>query len=95
MRLKRLVIIATLATPSSSFAEILTIGNNAKVLTRSNAPSIGMSQSAVLRKYGQPQKKLRSRGKITKKNPKISSWHYAKSTVYFENSHVIHTVHHY
>ena len=95
MRLKRLVIIATLATPLSSFAEILAIGNNAKVLTRSNVPSAGMSESAVLRMYGQPQKKLRSRGKITKKNPKISSWHYPKSTVYFENSHVIHTVHHY
>ena len=85
----------TLILPVTSFAEIISIGQNAKVLTRSNAPSMGMSKSVVLKKFGQPNKRQNSKGKITKRNPRISLWHYSKSTIYFENSRVIHTVHHY
>lgn len=95
MKLRQLIIIATLAIPVSSFAEILTIGSHAKVLTRSNSPTPGMTKDDVIRKYGKPTRQRNSQGKATKRNPKISLWDYKKSTVYFENNHVIHTVHHY
>lgn len=93
--LKQLILIMALVLPVTSFAEIISIGSNAKVLTRSNAPAIGMSKSVVLKKFGKPNKRQNSKGKITKRNPRISVWRYGKSTVYFERNHVIHTVHHY
>jgi hypothetical protein len=48
----------------------------------------------VLQKFGKPSKQRTAPGKITARNPKITSWTYGKTVVYFENKHVIHTVIH-
>lgn len=73
-------------------ADILSIGQNAKVLTKANTPKHGDSMSSVAKKYGQAQSVKTSKGKITKRNPRITRWDYPNLSVYFENSHVIHSV---
>ena len=75
-------------------ADILKIGPNAQVLTKANTPKRGDSMSSVAQKYGQAQSVKSSKGKITKRNPQITRWDYPHLSVYFENSHVIHSVIH-
>ncbi|WP_232821123.1 hypothetical protein [Dyella sp. C11] len=55
-------------------------------------PTRGMSMGEVEKKYGAPQKKLSPRGGDSAKHPTINRWDYANFIVYFENSHVIHSV---
>lgn len=57
-----------------------------------NLPSRGMSMAQVEKTYGAPQSKLSPRGGDSKKHPVINRWDYAKFIVYFEHSHVIHSV---
>ncbi len=73
-------------------ADILSIGSNAQVLKKANLPKAGDSMSTVSRKHGAAQSVKKSKGKITKRNPKITRWDYAGFSVFFENSHVIHSV---
>ncbi len=73
-------------------AEILSIGPNAKVLSKSNLPKMGQTMKMVSRKFGTAQKVSVSKGKITKRNPRITRWDYPGFSVFFENSHVIHSV---
>lgn len=73
-------------------AEILSIGPNAQVLKKANLPTRGQSMKHVSAKFGPAQNVKVSKGKVTKRNPKITRWDYAGFSVYFENSHVIHSV---
>ena len=73
-------------------ADILSIGNGAKVLTKSNTPKHGETMQRVAKKFGTAKRTSMAKGPITKRNPKITRWDYAKFTVFFENSHVIHSV---
>ena len=73
-------------------ADILSIGSNAKVLTKSNTPKHGETMQRVAKKYGTAKRTSTAKGPITKLNPKITRWDYANFTVFFENSHVIHSV---
>lgn len=57
-----------------------------------NLPNRGMSMSQVERTWGAPQRKMSPRGGDTKKHPQINRWEYANFIVYFEHSHVIHSV---
>ncbi len=57
-----------------------------------NLPRRGMSMSQVEKSYGAPQSKLSPRGGDTGKHPVINRWDYANFIVYFERSHVIHSV---
>lgn len=82
------------AIPMTAQADILSIGTNAKVMKLASAPKPGTSMKAVARKFGPAKHMKTSKGKITKRNPKITRWDYAKFSVYFENSHVIHSVVH-
>ncbi len=79
-------------TPISAQAEILSIGPNAKVLKKSNLPKHGASMLTVSSKFGSAKTVKHSKGKVTKHNPKITQWIYSGFSVYFENSHVIHSV---
>jgi len=79
-------------TPVTVQAEILAIGPNAKVLTKANLPKFGQTMRTVKRKFGQAQRVSVSKGKITKRNPKITRWDYSTFSVFFENTHVIHSV---
>ena len=57
-----------------------------------NLPGRGLSMSQVEKTWGAPQRKLAPRGGDTKKHPVINRWDYANFIVYFEHSHVIHSV---
>ena len=55
-------------------------------------PKKGMSMAEVERKYGAPQAKLDPRGGGSVHQPVINRWQYPTYIVYFEKSHVVHTV---
>ncbi len=57
-----------------------------------NLPSRGQSMAQVERTYGAPQRKLSPRGGDTHKHPQINRWEYTDFIVYFEHSHVVHSV---
>ena len=57
-----------------------------------NLPRRGMSMAQVEKTYGAPQSKLSPRGGDSSKHPVINRWDYANFIVYFERSHVIHSV---
>lgn len=78
--------------PMSVQAEILAIGPNAKVLTKANLPKFGQTKANVSKRFGAAQRVSVSKGKVTKRNPKITRWDYPTFSVFFENSHVIHSV---
>ena len=59
---------------------------------RMNLPTRGMTMAQVKREYGAPIKELPTRGGSSKHQPPIHRWEYAKYIVYFEYSHVIHSV---
>ncbi len=75
-------------------AEILTLAPHAKVLTKANTPKHGETMQAVSKKFGAAKRISVSKGPVTKQNPKITRWDYSGFSVYFENSHVIHSVIH-
>jgi len=82
------------AIPMTAQADILSIGTNAKVMKIASAPKPGTSMKAVARKFGPAKHMKTSKGKVTKRNPKITRWDYSRFSVYFENSHVVHSVVH-
>ena len=92
MKIIKLLIPLMLMAPLSSQADILLIGDTPTVMTEASTPKSGMSMNSVLHKYGKPASRVSSMGKVTKRNPKISVWTYGQYKVYFENSHVIHTL---
>ncbi|MBN8924064.1 MAG: hypothetical protein BGP10_04730 [Rhodanobacter sp. 68-29] len=57
-----------------------------------NLPARGMSMAQVEQRYGAPQRKLSPRGGDSKRHPVINRWEYANFIVYFEHSHVVHSV---
>lgn len=59
---------------------------------RMNLPTRGMTMAQVKSRYGAPIKELPTRGGSSKFQPPIHRWEYAKYIVYFEYSHVIHSV---
>lgn len=97
MNIKPLILSAAVAitaqmAPMTAQADILSIGSNAQVLKKSNLPKHGDSMRSVSGKFGAAQKINKSKGKATKRNPRITRWDYSGFSVYFENSHVIHSV---
>ncbi len=57
-----------------------------------NLPARGLTKSQVVKRYGEPLRKLAPRGGDTRLHPVINRWEYAKYIVYFEHDHVIHSV---
>lgn len=57
-----------------------------------NLPRRGLSMAQVEKTWGAPQRKLSPRGGDSKKHPQINRWEYSNFIVYFEHSHVIHSV---
>jgi hypothetical protein len=89
-----LTLVSMLAVSNVAHAEILSIGEQAKVLTKADMPRRGVSMSVVKSKYGAAKKETLSRGKVTKRRPRITRWNYGKFSVFFEHNHVVHTVVH-
>lgn len=57
-------------------------------------PRRGASMQQVRKRFGKPHSVKVSQGKVKRKWPKITAWHYGTYTVYFERSRVLHTVIH-
>ncbi len=89
-----LAVSAQMAMVTTAQADILSIGSNPQVLKKANMPKHGDSMSKVSRKFGSAQRVNKSKGKVTKRNPRITRWDYSGFSVFFENSHVIHSVIH-
>jgi hypothetical protein len=95
MKIKSLFLTATILVTTQMLpaqAEILSIGPNAKVLQKSNLPTMGQTMNVVSKRFGVAKRVSVSKGKVTKRNPKITRWDYPTFSVYFENNHVIHSV---
>ena len=80
--------------PMTAQADILSIGTNAQVLKKANMPKRGQSMTMVQKKFGKANTVRFSKGKVTKRNPKITRWDYSGFSVFFEDSRVIHSVVH-
>jgi len=78
--------------PITVQAEILAIGPNAQVLKQANMPKFGQTMKVVSKRFGAAKRISVSKGKITKRNPRITRWDYPSFSVFFENTHVIHSV---
>ena len=100
MKLKPLLLTASLTllpilfVSNVAHAEILSIGEQAKVLTKADMPRRGVSMKVVKNKYGAAKKQTLSKGKVTKRRPRITRWNYGNFSVFFEHNHVVHTVVH-
>ncbi|TAN08094.1 MAG: hypothetical protein EPN38_04045 [Rhodanobacteraceae bacterium] len=79
-----------LLMPAAAHAETLRM--KVQQEQRMNLPARGMTMAEVKRVYGPPLKILPTRGGSSKFQPPIHRWEYAKYVVYFEYSHVIHSV---
>jgi hypothetical protein len=72
----------------SASAETMAVDNGIAVKPSDIAtPSRGMTMDEVASKFGAPTAKVPAVG-----NPPISRWEYPGFVVYFEHSHVIHSV---
>ena len=57
-----------------------------------NLPARGLSMAQVEKDNGAPLRKLSPRGGDSSRHPTINRWEYSNFIVYFEGSHVIHSV---
>lgn len=80
-----------LAVPQTAHADNLLI-HRVQQEKGLNLPTRGMTMAQVEKRYGAPLRKLQPRGGDTRKHPVINRWEYANFIVYFEHSHVIHSV---
>lgn len=86
--MKALPLFLLLSLPLSLAAEDVRIPVGQQGAGRQIAtPSHGMTQAAVIARFGQP---LETHAPVG--NPPIIIWHYAEFTVYFEGNKVIHAV---
>ncbi|HEX7813856.1 hypothetical protein [Dyella sp.] len=90
-RLGLAALLAIALTPVAAQADNLLV-NRVQQEQGMNLPGRGMSMSQVEKQFGAPQRKLQPRGGDSRKHPVINRWDYANFIVYFENSHVIHSV---
>jgi len=84
----------SLSVSQTAQAEILEIGAKPRLAKTPNMPRRGSSMKAVKARFGAADKVTKSKGKVTRRNPRITRWHYGKFSVFFEKKHVVHTVVH-
>ncbi|GLQ99642.1 hypothetical protein [Dyella mobilis] len=89
--LAALAIGSGLAVTQTAFAQ-QTLTQRVQDEKSMNLPARGMSMAQVEKAYGAPLRKLSPRGGDAPKHPTINRWEYANFIVYFQGSHVIHSV---
>lgn len=89
-----LTVLSIFFTPSIATAEIIKQGGQITIATKADTPIRGTSMAAVQKRFGKALKIMTSKGKTSRKNPRITRWNYGSFSVYFENKHVVHTVLH-
>ncbi|MCK5897393.1 MAG: hypothetical protein KAG20_11335 [Cocleimonas sp.] len=85
---------AIVITPLMTQAKVTSSHHHASTAKVTNIPQRGSNMKKVLHHYGKAKRITRSRGRVTKKWPRITRWEYGKFTVYFEKRIVLHTVIH-
>ncbi|HEY4292159.1 hypothetical protein [Luteibacter sp.] len=86
-----LALVSASVVPSAHAGDTLLM-QRARQAESMNLPKKGMSMADVERRFGSPTSKLDARGGGSRKQPVINRWMYPGYIVYFERSHVIHTV---
>ena len=95
MKIQTLLLITSiLLVPLITQAKVSNIGNQVSVTQTINIPQRGNNMKKVLHRYGKAKRITQSKGKVTKKWPRITRWEYGRFTVYFEKQQVLHTVVH-
>lgn len=92
-----LATVAGFAAPQAAHAAQSTHGDSLLIQrvqqeNAMNLPRRGLSMNQVEKRWGAPLHKLSPRGGDSKKHPVINRWDYTNFIVYFEHSHVIHSV---
>lgn len=83
------LLLATVFTLQVNAQVVKTPDSSARVVINSNMPIRGLTKPQVESKFGQPNSRQGPVG-----DPAIFRWDYNGYSVYFENSHVIHSVAH-
>lgn len=78
---------ATLTTPALAERIKIPVGQQHQDLKHLARPTRGQSMASVQQRFGEPVQRYAARGE-----PPISRWEYPGFMVYFEHSHVIHSV---
>ena len=86
------LVLASAAVAAPAYAGDTLLMQRVKQEQAMNLPKKGMSMAEVERQFGAPTSKLDARGGGSRKQPVINRWMYPGYIVYFERSHVIHTV---
>ena len=94
LKLSAFIIILANISLISVQADVLVIDNMIQVITDASKPQRGMPLEQILSQYGEPDQRRISPPPYTKKNPKITHWHYSDFSVYFEYNRVLHSVIH-
>jgi hypothetical protein len=93
MKIQTLLLASSiLLTPMMSQANTLSVSSYANTTSNLNIPKRGSSMKSVKKHYGKAKRITRSKGRVTKKWPRITRWEYGKFTVYFEKHIVLHVV---
>ena len=87
-----LSLLCAFALPLPAVADELEITPRSAPVQPADAPTRGMHQDAVLRRWGEPQQRVAPVGGDRPQHPPISRWVYPGFTVYFERELVITSV---
>jgi hypothetical protein len=85
-------LLAAFAAAAPVAADELQVTPRSAPAQPADAPSRGMHQDAVLRRWGEPQQRIAAVGGGLPQHPPISRWVYPAFTVYFERELVITSV---
>ncbi len=86
--------LALSAEKTATFPAENRVQTTAAKTTQQRYPRRGMSMQQVRKHYGKAQSVSHSKGKKSKRWPRITRWHYGRFSVYFERQTVLHTVVH-
>jgi hypothetical protein len=85
-------LLVALAAPAPAVADELEITPRSAPAMPADAPTRGMHQDTVLRRWGEPQQRVAPVGGNLPQHPPVSRWVYPGFTVYFERELVITSV---
>lgn len=95
MKIQTLLLASSiLLTPIITQANLPSSHNPSNIVKNTSFPQRGNSMKKVLKHYGKAKRITRSKGRVSKKWPRITRWEYGRFTVYFEKHTVLHTVIH-
>jgi hypothetical protein len=93
MRAAPIALALLLGLAATAQADVLALPESRPaVAPDTSKPAKGMTQTAVLKQYGQPSQKHKPFGGSSRQQPPITRWDYPGFVVFFEYDHVIDAV---